>query len=1453
MAKLNNRFQPNFALYPLNNNRTGWQPVNLPLLLVVPFRRTVDGIPVADSEVSSLVFQIEDAPGKSKVAGVVNSGLSVPNFERFRIEITSDQLSQVRIDPSGQQFQDKDTGELKNFDEVQNGDLMEYTMVRGPSGAFGASSSGPRDTVPYFSDADYYDLSPFVIETVNLCPSGLYNFVYQCRYFSRLISPEGEFVCIDTSARVLARFAFLLNHPGDIHEAMGNNSPAFYFESPSKDLDPTLTFYRPFADALQDIFDEQELLKGVNFVDKIPVQYIPYLAYLLGLDMPYFPSTTDEIRRAMLRNGRRLQQLKGSRRAIKELFEIFGFTIDVSNLWFSKDGTRFVAPNEQLPSDIEDQEVPLLFKPLGNMTVDAWLVERGSTTEAALQDAVDATAMDVEAFTTDNCAITLDGFQRSTTLQGSIPASPIVGHSVVLVDPKLGGLDEVQIGTTKVINQTGVSYDSDRNSLSITFDHFLPFGTRIDGTNRAAIGRNQVLYIFVTYERTKIILPKELEDLRSNRFDINVLLFKDGEQPTSDIFEFLLEFLFRFKAFHSLLRKITFTVECDTAYNVIDFCVGGRLSQSKDSDAGNIQLPPPIIPEDLPEPGDPDFVCTPDALDREFKGKDVEFRSHLLDLLKQEHDAWKRLDGTHDVPDELYPILQAATRLEIRRPADDTCQFNHLGQDRVLNAGTKDFDHPSRSADSDTQEDNREPVCDLETNVEDYCYKGRVQQEAEITRTMLLTEIFRCKPCTLTGGAGVYYQTPLVENNEFSGGDSGANLTDIQNYGRSRHDKNYVRIMAFDNPIIHYSDRSFLEDINDTLNNRFFATQKPSLEVQKDNMFIPGHRFMTMANLENDLSHPYYNLRPWDYLYDIVCAEDVPDGVTIPNLNAMLVPGTDGDENEFLVYDEVQLIYYGNGLLADIPQMGDHTTSHIPPNTVTHAIWSANDPGLRWNGALGTRYAIDQSQDGLRYPSEALEEQKNVLCFTEELDPIFASADRTCECPDGDDVYVARGTIPGEEEIVVEINGNNGVVNFGVLNFGPEFQVIAGAPPGLTDLSAGGADFIDGNPAEFGCFNTNLGNFDFPRESVTGYGVSVYGDAIYGDEGGEEQLDPAIALGIPLLSTAGKMQELCFKIGSGIRLEESDAQYRHYVPHRMDCGCSKFECEIEEEITGVTDLTAETGELVAADGFGELGFGVGGFGGQLQPVSMVAPEDYGEQDYGLGGYGGEPIPAIDVTDVTSTPIEEELAPVVRCPLDFFQMPDGTFDWNCDRVVLKPDMNLNEYYGSFTCLMDGSIPNMMSFEDDKMVFRTLGTAFEEVFPEEGAYQFIDDYGLIHVGVFETFNDRLDITTQVRDPRVPGEPADGEVKNLRTFRDGVITTDRQIIQVADFGFIILAEGGAQKEERFQTTFGCGDEIYDDPFAYHLDANIVDDVSLIVTEVGVVDGGFGEDDFGEPEFGG
>jgi len=61
--------------------------------MVVPFVRSVTGTPLANANVCELRYFIEDAPGKTPVAGHTNIGVFVPDFERFSITIDSRQLA----------------------------------------------------------------------------------------------------------------------------------------------------------------------------------------------------------------------------------------------------------------------------------------------------------------------------------------------------------------------------------------------------------------------------------------------------------------------------------------------------------------------------------------------------------------------------------------------------------------------------------------------------------------------------------------------------------------------------------------------------------------------------------------------------------------------------------------------------------------------------------------------------------------------------------------------------------------------------------------------------------------------------------------------------------------------------------------------------------------------------------------------------------------------------------------------------------------------------------------------------------------------------------------------------------------------------------------------------------------------------------------------------------------
>jgi hypothetical protein len=976
MATVINRYNPSFSVFPIQNNRTGWKPVYLPVVLVVPARRDSVGDDIPNSDVSDVKFFIENAPGRAKVSGLKYQGIYVPVLERFVVNMSFENMQQYRVQLSGQIFYDKDTGEEKDYASARDGDSLYLTLENGSA----------ADKITYYKDADYYDLSPISIATIDLKPYGIYNFVWQASYNQRILTPDNELFCIGESIK-LTRISIPTNHPGDVHKGMVENTPNVYFDGQSLDKDGTVAFYRPFADVLQDIFDEQTFIRGINWITAIPAQYIPYLGYLVGWDPPYFGSINDDVRLSFIRNAKKLQKLKGSKRAISELFEIFGFTIDIVNLWYRSDGKAFIGPYDPINAGFANDYVtlenvcttepmladnsgsgfgnvtiPLLYRPNDNFTIEAWLVSNGQT-RTDLNAVVDKSVSDPASLDQETCNSTADGMLISDAFDG-VNMSTVVGHAKILVDIRTGtGTIEYKTGSA-TLSKESVKYDSDTNILNIIYDGYLDLS-------------NNRIFIFAIYNRNKITPSPTLTNLRSNRFDIRVLLYKDGEQPSSDLYDFLLDFLFKIKAFHSLLRKIIFTVSMGDVYNVTNFCVGGLNKQAIGLDAGELQVPPAI------KPSDP--TCVPDQTERGFKEDDINLRQAVMSGLEEEHSTWKSLDGTHHVPADLVPIINSLSRLPIPQPESSPCEFTQYGQDRVLKDPDVDRDHNL---------DTRQKLCSLEANTKDYCYKGRVRDGLDIQSTVLLNEYLRCSPCTLMSGYGIYWSKAIS--------DALDRWKDKGNIRKSWSDTGFVRRAAWNDPL-HYTNRSAInpEDSSDA----FLAVRKPPLGITKDNLFFPGHRFIQMYGLLDNFAHPVYGFRPWDDLLNLPCPEDVPvqngQGVPIPDLHPHITVDTNGDE--WLVFDNVQLVYYGNGLPPDVSNLGDHSAgsdSGITDDEVTHAIYTSVQPLTGSEGAFMESDTLTSTSEGF-------------ICTT---DPIFNSANRHCECA-SDESAAAKDYVDGYPSI----------------------------------------------------------------------------------------------------------------------------------------------------------------------------------------------------------------------------------------------------------------------------------------------------------------------------------------------------------------------------------------------------------------------------------------------------
>jgi phage tail P2-like protein len=894
------RYQPSFLRFPIMNDRTGFKPVALPVILIVPGRRNENGTTLAGTEVFDVKYFIAKAPDPAKVAGPFNTNKLIPQLNQFVVELNALQLHDVLIDVSNQTIIDTNGNTKENPEE---GDYIQYTLIRG----------NVRSTIPYFPDADYYDLSNIEIDVEDLPRPHRYHFVWQASYNRRLIYDPtlgaASAYCI-SEAVAITQYNMIINHPGEVHHSMYRKTPPLYFDEAQNSFqlsnDKVLEFYRPFADMLQDIFDEQTFLNGINHIDQIPAQLIPYLAYLIGWDLPNYPGASDTIRRSILRHAVRLQQLKGSKRAIVELFDIFGYTIDIINLWYSTDLTRLIAPDETLPTILQGEqisantvcqieplvadyntdgfgefEVPLVYRPNGDFTVTAYLVQNGPTRNV-LNNIVNEITDDPNNME-DKCQRT-NGNLMPKGITDRIPSTDatLIAYSDVYMDYTSGTGESTSSSTAiPIINDLGVTYNKEQNTLSVNLDHYTGFTE--DETK---------LFIFVTYPRVKIDVPHTLDNLRSNRFDVRILL-RDGDVPAPTMFEFLLNFVFKLKAFHSLLRKIIYRINFYEVYNVQDHCYGPD---------NQLQVPPAVEPV-----SQTDDICNEDTITQGYKTSDLQIRQSIFDSLLDNFLSWKELDNSNRIEEELNRYLNLA----VNGPIGQACQYTRLGQDRISSIPDTDLDH---------NPDTRAQVCSENQAEPNSCFKGRVKDNLFVIPDLLLKEVVRCKPCPLGMGSGYYWMYPQTEQSLLRDGFGSY----TGQYSASFLGK---KIRKYNHPTqsLHYTNRPYLFD-GQQESDRLLAYQRPSLDVQKDNMAFPSHKFPHMAYIKDDFTHPDWYAKPWD---------DVDE-----DLNVVKVVGSDGDE--YLEFDEADIVYPGNGLDPDISSFGSHEVRNY---VVTHKVYQTAEAG----------------------------------------------------------------------------------------------------------------------------------------------------------------------------------------------------------------------------------------------------------------------------------------------------------------------------------------------------------------------------------------------------------------------------------------------------------------------------------------------------------------------------
>jgi hypothetical protein len=952
---------PSFLLFPTNNNRTAWKPVKFPVILVATNRYDPLGIPIDNSEIFNVRIYIENVPHEARVAGHQHIGMRFPDRELYARNIQPLELSDKYIPLTA--FTDSNGVPVTN---PQDNDIVTYT-----------TSTGITSTLQYTKGAEYYDLSDITVEVEQL-PSSIYNLVYECSFFSRVVSIENqeELLCIDTNTTALSQTRILINHPGEILEELFNRTPGILFTAQNKASDKTIEFYRPFSDTLQNILDEQNLLRSLNWIYDAPAESLPLISDLLGWNVPYFPQSLDKLRKAVLRKTVELQHLKGSKQAITELFKLFGFEILITNLWISKDGSRLIRPNQSLPIAYQDQEIPinivpqidailnnyrtngygsltipLLFKPQevvgldnfaalqagGNITLDAYIVDVSSDAYTTLTSIISDIESNPNNYGETSTFLETDGYLLPISISDAMRGLEVLGHSQILISGKFGeAADEVLVGQEPPLSKLGCSLDRLNNNLSITFNGYIDF-------------TDTAIFAFASYKKAEYDIPPDLINLQSNWFDIQLLTQDLEESADPTTLEFALEFLRNVKAFHSLLNVVAQRIELNDDYEVTDLKIGGNIKQRYDIDFGKLQVPPAILPLD------PSNSCTSqDPKDLGYKDSDLLYRSRKIQSLIEEFTAALLYeDGAIKNQNRTKEDISTGIEFGFVNPTTTA------GQGDAQSIETIDPSANSYTANANSSEyssfireytEDRTPYEELDGS-SDYYYAGRIKDDILYQSTIKIDDFIARSPCLITYSSGVYWTYPTysemyrrgvsgnIDNSRkilYTSGrpSSGEQIDGIQqsyitSTGNITSDTiSNLNIMYRKSRIsidtsLHYSNRPYPEYYDQ---NWYVALNKPSLNVTKTNMHLPGCRFPRYG-IKTTYTHPLYNKKPWD---DDYCSDPT-------FMDAILVNDTAGDE--VLSYPVNSITYTGNGLDQDIFSYGDHSDYTGDTSRVIHKIY----------------------------------------------------------------------------------------------------------------------------------------------------------------------------------------------------------------------------------------------------------------------------------------------------------------------------------------------------------------------------------------------------------------------------------------------------------------------------------------------------------------------------------
>lgn len=1041
---------PYFKLFPLNNARTGYKPYAMPIIYIERNRLSPDGLAIGDSATQKIRYYIVNAPDQSKVAGPFNTNLRVPNFALYEVDLTEQQLLEKKIQVSNFQFYSKSidsSGNIvytaKDFSDVVDGDYFDYTL----------SYNNVTDKVEYYSDAYYYDLSDIEISVDNLPKPKRYYFVWEATFFNRISTSNGNMKCIGAEPGMVNSI-LEVNHPGEVHNLIVKSTPSLYFnyEGFKETTDPTIEFYRPFADLLQDIFDEQELLDGINRIDTIPVAFIPYLAYLIGWDLPNYPGVSDNLRRQILKRAVHLQKLKGSKRVINELFEMFGFTIDIVNLWADKNGDKLLGMNDGLSSELTVQvdqlvsnydgsgysvgNIPITFVPDKNVQVSiyAYQVKIGSEDYTKLINFSNNLSSNLEYYNDNIVRYDINNniiTESINNLNHSFTKGLINSNNILING------DTYSLTGRNIISSTNVSYDKNKNIIFLNFDHELS----VDGGK---------IFVFAIYQRTKIVIPSDIKNTRSSKFDVQILN-KNDSPVDYNLLIYLLSFIFKLKSFHSLLRKIKQDSNTYEVYNVTDFCLSVTDTLKPNTDLGDLQVPPAIIPTE-----DNNCVDT----QRGFKQTDINLKNIVYNGLEEEFNSWKN-QRTKDANGNII---------------GDNCSLTPEGQDRVLPT-TTDFDQNI---------DNRQTYCEDSKLKPDFCYKGRVIEELSINNETILEESYNNVPCSLKLGNGTYWE-------EYS-------KTEL-NKQKNCFLSSRLKFVKNDLKTLHYSAYPYfkLDNSQNTL-----ALNPASLNIEKEHLGFPSHRFLSLAYLYNDYNYTQDNIslgydlvrkRPWDI--DRIC------GIYNNELNAVLsnIEGIQVriyyDGSTYNIYDLITGLLIKSGLI-----------SYSDAETYVYS-----------NG-LFVQQTISWDNSDLVLTGNKIESEMNLNDHT-----ITTGDDRLIT----HNIY-QNTTINPYVQDDFTITSSSKISTSG--NFGEIFS-----------SACNNEDFIDGYPSEYNTIPISW-NYRYDSPDLSGF---IDRSAIAS----------GIGLGLGTLQTSAR-----FFGKSMIFVDKSNTiEYNRVVPYRLDCSCKVSSCD----------------------------------------------------------------------------------------------------------------------------------------------------------------------------------------------------------------------------------------------------------------------------------------------------